>query len=1145
MADLNSTNIYGYLHVHEDVTFNADFLVVGRITTRTISLTQPNDGFDSEGITSTPPMTVVSRGWVENLNVDYLDNHHGDYYLDLTNATNYLSDDRLAVDTISLNKLKYISSGTILGRALNTANGPVTVLNKINAKPILDLIGTNRGDQAVFNKVNLINHLGAVTTGPAAVAPLSYDEAIAIDPSATLETLIGNKETLSIKSGEQVFIDNVPAGQVDNCINISVGMTLTDGILKGSVNTLSPTGLYSPYTNRQNILSLDTGNDVPYLLDRLNINAELYSSAMYITDLVMEQESANWIPNNNEFSQVLTTKKITSQINETYPIAFFSPATANKFGYEVGSDIIKSLITLDDNQYTTNNILTAKKVFDDLQIFKAEYVDSRIYGAVGNLDILLSLNIDTLEDGVLVLVKSDGIYRLSKLESQYTTPNGKYVISIPNHANAKWIKVTDKIGYHNTTGDIQGGSADLNEYYHMTAAQNAALHNSKSDNQYIYAGLGMDFLSSNEDVTITLGTSTAITTTSNNEATLDGHSHIAEVYDLEAISPVRLTDGVKVFGNKGVIRIDNATDNSFGVVMISDRYDLTSNYTAASATALKNGLASVVNLPTNGTTTVGYIPTWQTALGIRRLSTGYAVSTDYDAFKAADPATLNNNIVRADIIKLYVDNLIEDQSVFAYKGPIDCSTNPNYPAAGAGDVYVVSEEGKIGGPNGPNVEPGDMIVCNVHSADSPTENAGTHEEVGANWSIIQTNIHGAVTNNTGGITNNFVSFSDTTGRVIKNSGYNANSFQPKHIILDNLSATTTSGIMCYNSTNNAWTPRSITTAAVGTTQGITITNANGTAGNIIIQHADTSNQTTLTGSTALTWINNVELDDYGHVTKLAATVHPTTTAKTVNFTALGLSTTAASGITVIDTLNIVNDTNCHVTTLSATSKYLPIASQNAIGVLTSTDWTTFNNKVAGPASSTTGNVPVWNGTTGKILSNGYAVENTALNASTINANTLVTTNLLNAYTENRVNYKGKIDASTNPSYPTGLTGELYIISQSGKIGGVSGDAVFTNDIILCIANDATGTAANWAIYRKTVHKQRKVIVAAGAETSFAFADIAEGLSEYYVTIYKNGVFLLESDEINTFDYSLDKDARVITLTTAAEAGEKYTIMVEA
>lgn len=75
---------------------------------------------------------------------------------------------------------------------------------------------------------------------------------------------------------------------------------------------------------------------------------------------------------------------------------------------------------------------------------------------------------------------------------------------------------------------------------------------------------------------------------------------------------------------------------------------------------------------------------------------------------------------------------------FKFAGTINCSTNPDYPTAQAGDVYIVSVGGYIGGDpapspdNGQAVQAGDFLVCEVDSL------TGTHAAVGANWTIIAT-----------------------------------------------------------------------------------------------------------------------------------------------------------------------------------------------------------------------------------------------------------------------------------------------------------------------------------------------------------------------------------------------------------------------
>lgn len=70
-------------------------------------------------------------------------------------------------------------------------------------------------------------------------------------------------------------------------------------------------------------------------------------------------------------------------------------------------------------------------------------------------------------------------------------------------------------------------------------------------------------------------------------------------------------------------------------------------------------------------------------------------------------------------------------------GTIDCSANPNYPAATEGQLYMVSVAGKIGGGSGVDVEAGDMALCIATNA------GGTQAAVGSSWNILQTNLTAA------------------------------------------------------------------------------------------------------------------------------------------------------------------------------------------------------------------------------------------------------------------------------------------------------------------------------------------------------------------------------------------------------------------
>ena len=83
-------------------------------------------------------------------------------------------------------------------------------------------------------------------------------------------------------------------------------------------------------------------------------------------------------------------------------------------------------------------------------------------------------------------------------------------------------------------------------------------------------------------------------------------------------------------------------------------------------------------------------------------------------------------------VKAYVDSVVV--GVFEYKGTIDCSSNPYYPAALTGDVYKVSVAGKIGGSAGIVVAVGDSIYC------SEPNGGGSQDMVGAAFNVLEYNI---------------------------------------------------------------------------------------------------------------------------------------------------------------------------------------------------------------------------------------------------------------------------------------------------------------------------------------------------------------------------------------------------------------------
>lgn len=122
----------------------------------------------------------------------------------------------------------------------------------------------------------------------------------------------------------------------------------------------------------------------------------------------------------------------------------------------------------------------------------------------------------------------------------------------------------------------------------------------------------------------------------------------------------------------------------------------------------------------------------------------------------------STNIATTAQVQSALAAYIASQDIQVFKGFINCSANPSYPAADAGHVYRVSVAGKIGGASGPNVEVNDMLTCVVDGS-----SAGTQAAVGANWVVSQVNIDGAVTGPTSAVDATVAGFNGATGKIIK------------------------------------------------------------------------------------------------------------------------------------------------------------------------------------------------------------------------------------------------------------------------------------------------------------------------------------------------------------------------------------------
>lgn len=205
--------------------------------------------------------------------------------------------------------------------------------------------------------------------------------------------------------------------------------------------------------------------------------------------------------------------------------------------------------------------------------------------------------------------------------------------------------------------------------------------------------------------------------------------------DMGVVGNLGVLGSASVGGTLSVTGIATFTTNA----TVGGTLGVTGNTTLGGTLGV-TGLATLASLLVTGTATVGNDAADAVTIKgtlVNSYSSGLLAGANAGAWRTT-----------LDVYdKAYVDNLIAAQDAMVFKGVIDCSANPSYPAADRGWTYRVSVAGKIGGASGPNVEAGDILICLTDGTA-----AGDQATVGANWAIIQTNIDGALTTTNIGVT---------------------------------------------------------------------------------------------------------------------------------------------------------------------------------------------------------------------------------------------------------------------------------------------------------------------------------------------------------------------------------------------------------
>jgi hypothetical protein len=414
-----------------------------------------------------------------------------------------------------------------------------------------------------------------------------------------------------------------------------------------------------------------------------------------------------------------------------------------------------------------------------------------------------------------------------------------------NGSSAKTISYNSigspSVGGTNATGtwniSVTGNAGTVTNGVYTTGNQSINGVKTFSNRPIFSSGITTNFIQSENGTNLELNSNgNSLSLTNSDYLTINSYTDIVNNYGADGFSTFFIVKNNEtnknqlVLSSGSIVLNDNVT--SSGNILISNQtastiasFDANKNvvslstgtYPSLTELGYVKGVTSAVQTQLNNkiaktsSTTIGNIPTWSVTTG-DALGTGYSVETTLTGGAGALP--------RADAVKTYVDSAITSgfstNDAMVFKGTLGSGGTVTALPTGtvsAGWSYRVITTGIYAGVVS---EIGDLIIA-------VTDAAGN---VNSTWTVVQTNIDGAVVGPASSTTNALAVFNGTTGKLIQNSSFVPTTVGGNLINLTNPSAITFPKINTDNtvSTESASTYRTSLGATTVGSNFFTLTN---------------------------------------------------------------------------------------------------------------------------------------------------------------------------------------------------------------------------------------------------------------------------------------------------------------------------------